>query len=159
MVNYVRAMTTEHNEVTYHFNVAPPESTHQSALRILKTKDGRHFVGKMKKASVKQWETLWRIELRKQRPAKPIAKGVPVRLVVALFYTPPASRPCKDIEWKVTKPDADNVVKAMIDCMVDEGYMETDQQVVDLRVMKMEWDRGGFVEVIAGISKPFLPRG
>ena len=116
-----------------HFNIDPPETTHQAALRILKTKDGRQFVGKMKGSKAKN-----------------------VQVVFGLFYKSCKSRPCKDIQWKTTKPDADNVVKTMLDCLVEEGYIATDQQVADLRVMKMEWDHGGFVEVLIQPCTPFL---
>lgn len=151
-------MSTPSTQVTYHFNIDPPESTHQSALRILKTRDGRQFIGKMKTSKVKNWEGQWRAELKKHKPKFPVMKGTPTRLIIALFYVPPKSRPCPDIEWKVTKPDADNVVKVMIDCMVEEGYLMTDQQVCDVRVMKMEWDKGGFVEVIMEECTPFIPQ-
>lgn len=149
-------MTTPSTQKTYHFNIDPPASTHQSALRILKTRDGRQFVGKMKTSKVKNWEGQFRAELLKQRPKFPILSHTPVRLIFALFYVPPKSRPCKEIEWKVTKPDADNVVKVMMDALVAEGYIQADQQVADLRVMKMEWDKGGFVELIIEECAPFV---
>ena len=149
-------MTTPSTQKTYHFNIDPPTTTHQSALRILKTRDGRQFVGKMKTSKVKNWEGQFRAELLKQKPKFPILSHTPVRLIFALFYVPPKSRPCKEIEWKVTKPDADNVVKVMMDSLVAEGYIQADQQVADLRVMKMEWDKGGFVELIIEECSPFV---
>ena len=139
-----------------HFNIDPPETTHQAALRILKTKDGRQFVGKMKGSKAKNFEGQWRAEIRPKRPKFPIPAGTPVQVVFGLFYKSCKSRPCKDIQWKTTKPDADNVVKTMLDCLVEEGYIATDQQVADLRVMKMEWDHGGFVEVLIQPCTPFL---
>ena len=110
----------------------------------------------MKNAKVKNWEGQFRAELRKQKPKFPIPSHTPVRLIFALFYVPPKSRPCKEMEWKVTKPDADNVVKVMMDCLVEEGYIQTDQQVSDLRVMKLEWDKGGFIEVMLSQPSPFV---
>jgi Holliday junction resolvase RusA-like endonuclease len=56
----------------------------------------------------------------------------------------------------VTKPDADNVVKVMMDSLVAEGYIQADQQVADLRVMKLEWDKGGFIELIIDQPAPFV---
>lgn len=139
-----------------HFNIDPPDTTHQAALRILKTKDGRQFVGKMKGSKAKNFEGQWRAEIRPKRPKFPIEKGTPVRVVFGLFYKSCKSRPCKEIQWKTTKPDADNVIKTMLDCLVEEGYIATDQQVADLRVMKLEWDHGGFVEVLIQPCTPFL---
>lgn len=140
---------------TLHFDIAPPETTHQSALRILKTKDGRQFVGKMKKSDAKKWETAFLTILAAQKPKAPMFAGKPIRVIVGLFYIPPKCRPCKEIEWKTTKPDADNVVKTILDCLVIAGYIEADQKIADLRVMKLEWDRGGFTEVMIDECKPF----
>ena len=141
---------------TLHFDIPPPDTTHQSALRILKTKDGRSFVGKMKKSDAKKWETAFLAKLALQKPKVTYFAGKPLRIIVALFYQPPKCRPCKDIEWKTTKPDADNVVKTILDCLVTAGYIEGDQKIADLRVMKLEWDRGGFTEVMVDECKPFL---
>jgi Holliday junction resolvase RusA-like endonuclease len=134
--------------VTFHFNVPPPESTHQAALRILKNKSGKMFVGKMKKSKTVNWKNTFRSALAYQRPKTPLFAGQPLRLIVGLFYKPPASRPCPELEWKVTKPDADNVVKVILDSLVDCGYIEADQKIADLRVMKLEWDHGNFMEIM-----------
>lgn len=143
--------------ITFHFNIDPPESTHQAALRILKNKAGKMFVGKMKTSDAKKWETAFRSALAYQRPKEPIFKGEPLRVIVGLFYKPPASRKCPEIEWKTTKPDADNVVKVILDSLVDCGYIEADQKIADLRIMKLEWEQGGFVEVMVDRCSPFLP--
>lgn len=145
--------------ITYHFDIAPPETTHQSALRILKNKAGKMFVGKMKKSDAKKWEAAFQTTLAYRKPAQPLYKGAPVRIIVALFYKPPASRKCKEIEWKTTKPDADNVVKTILDSLVDSGYIEADQKIADLRVMKLEWDFGGFIEVMIGECLEFSQCG
>ncbi len=141
--------------ITYHFDIAPPESTHQAALRILKNKAGKMFVGKMKKSDAKKWEDAFRSVLAYKRPKEPLHKDKPLRLIVGLFYKPPKSRKCPEIEWKTTKPDADNVVKVILDSLVDCGYIEADQKIADLRVMKLEWDHGGFVEVMVDACSPF----
>lgn len=139
----------------FHFDIEPPATTHQSALRIMRRRDGTSFVGKMKKSDAKIWETKFGIELKKQKPDKPLAFGKPIKVTVGLFYKPPACRPCRDIEWKVTKPDADNVVKIILDQMVEHGYIEADQKIAHLNIMKLEWDAGGFMEVIIDECHPF----
>ena len=115
------------------------------------------FVGKMKKSKVKNWEAAFSLALAKDRPAEPIGLGQPLRVIVALFYNPPASRKAKTCNWKVTKPDADNAVKVILDALVTQRYIEADQKIADLRVMKLEWDHGGFIEVMIGPCDPFLP--
>jgi Holliday junction resolvase RusA-like endonuclease len=145
---------------TLHFDIAPPETTHQAALQILKNKQtGKMFVGKMKKSDAKKWETAFLTLLAVNKPKAPYFSGKPLRIIVALFYLPPKCRPCKEIEWKTTKPDADNVVKTILDCLVIAGYIEADQKIADLRVMKLEWDKGGFTEVMIDGCQPFsLPQ-
>jgi Holliday junction resolvase RusA-like endonuclease len=143
---------------TYHFDIAPPETTHQAALQILKNKQtGKMFVGKMKKSDAKKWEAQFHLLLKTKKPKEPLFKDKPIRVIVALFYQPPKCRPCKNIEWKTTKPDADNVVKTILDSLVTCGYIEADQKIADLRVMKLEWDKGGFTEVMIGEATPFIP--
>lgn len=143
---------------TYHFDIAPPETTHQAALQILKNKQtGKMFVGKSKKSDAKKWEALFHLLLKVKKPKEPLFKDKPLRVIIALFYIPPKCRPCKNIEWKTTKPDADNVVKTILDSLVACGYIEADQKIADLRVMKLEWDKGGFTEVMIGEATPFVP--
>jgi len=139
----------------YHFDIDPPATTHQSALRIMKRKDGTSFVGKMKKSDAKVWETKFELELKKQKPEEFLCEGKPIKITVGLFYKPPACRPCRDIEWKVTKPDADNVVKIILDQLVKSGYIEADQKIAHLNIMKLEWDAGGFIELMIDECKPF----
>jgi Holliday junction resolvase RusA-like endonuclease len=139
----------------YHFAIDPPTSTHQSALRIIRKKNGASFVGKYTKSDVKKWENAFKLLLKAKKPKNTYKSGTPVRLVFGLFYKAPQSRPCPTVQWKTTKPDADNVVKVMMDALVSEGYIETDQQVAELRIMKLEWEQGGFVEIMISEAEPW----
>jgi Holliday junction resolvase RusA-like endonuclease len=116
--------------------IEPPTSTHQAALRILKTRDGRQFVGKMKNNKITNWSKQFALHL--QKPEKPM-EG-PVRVYIRLYYTPPKYllpkiNKCK-ILVKTTKPDVDNVVKAILDEFTKFEYWVDDSQVWAITVEK-----------------------
>ena len=50
--------------------------------------------------------------------------------------------------WRATRPDADNAVKLVLDCMTKHGYWGDDSQVASLTVQKFRSDTasGIFVE-------------
>lgn len=124
-------------------DMEPPTSTHQSALRIIKPKGRPAFIGKYDKSDVVKWRKEFVDRLKDYRSLWRIEKGKPVHLSIILCYVPPKSRPLKNgaIRPKLTKPDLDNVSKAIIDGMVEAGCFETDEQVFSIRVCKVEWER------------------
>lgn len=116
--------------------IEPPTSTHQANLRVLKTKDGRLFVGKMKKNKVTEWCSVFSSYIEKVD--KPIES--PVRVYIRLYYTPPKYllpkiNKCK-ILVKTTKPDVDNVVKSILDEFTKANYWVDDSLVWCITVEK-----------------------
>jgi Holliday junction resolvase RusA-like endonuclease len=122
--------------------MSPPTSTHQSALRIIKPKGRPPFIGKYVKSEIQKWKNEFLEKLRAYKNIYKIEKGKPVHLAIILSYLPPKSRPIKDgkVRPKVTKPDADNVSKTIIDSLVEAGLFETDEQIFSLRITKVEWE-------------------
>lgn len=59
-----------------------------------------------------------------KRPEKPMVG--PIRLVVKWLF-PKGKR--RDGEWKITKPDTDNLQKLLKDCMTAVGFWKDDAQV------------------------------
>lgn len=55
------------------------------------------------------------------KPEKPFSKAT--RLITKWFY--PATKH-KDGEWKITKPDTDNSIKLLKDCMASVGFFTND---------------------------------
>ena len=53
--------------------------------------------------------------------------------------------------WRATRPDADNAVKLVLDCMTRHGYWADDSQVASLTIQKFRSDTpsGIFVEYFA----------
>ena len=64
--------------------------------------------------------------LGKHRPEKPL-QG-PLRLVTKWVFPATAGHPPNT--WKATRPDTDNLVKLIKDCMTAEGFWKDDAQVV-----------------------------
>ena len=71
---------------------------------------------------------LW---LSQHKPVRPLTG--PVRLECHWMFRARSARPGT---WKYTRPDVDNLMKLMQDCMTKTGFWEDDSQIVDLRVTK-----------------------
>jgi|694.fasta_scaffold46918_10 Holliday junction resolvase RusA-like endonuclease len=118
--------------------IEPPTSTHQANLRVLKTKTGRLFVGKMKKNKVTKWVDQMRPYLVRGKPLQPMEGAV--RVCIRLYYTSPKYllpkiNKCKELV-KTTKPDVDNVVKVILDEMTKCGYWLDDSQIWCITIEK-----------------------
>ena len=70
--------------------------------------------------------------LCKHKPYKPIEGAVELT-VMWLF---PKGKSHKHGEWRITKPDTDNLQKMLKDCMTRVGFWNDDAQVVSERVQK-----------------------
>lgn len=126
----------------------PPPPTHQAALRILKTRDGRQFIGKMAKSSAKKWSNaatlLIKSEFNKQ-DGKTI--GGPVAVFIKFFYkhTKDSERAAKrsgcNLIRKSTRPDVDNLAKSVLDSLVDAGVVKDDGLIYHLSLQKFYCER------------------
>ena len=72
--------------------------------------------------AAEQWY-LW--GLRSSRPSAPLEGAV----ILSVEFRFPAGRDHKDGEPKITRPDTDNMVKALKDCMTRLGFWTDDAQV------------------------------
>lgn len=78
-------------------------------------------------------ENVFKLALKPHRPKEP--SEVAIRLDVWLTFSIAAPKRLWGT-WKITRPDVDNYVKTLIDCMTQTGFWTDDAQVVDLRVRK-----------------------
>ena len=85
-------------------------------------------------------ERIFRIALKPYRPKQPSEK--PIRLDIWLTFSIKSPKRLWGT-WKPTKPDADNYVKAFIDQMAGDFFID-DAQVVDLRVRKTYAEKASF---------------
>ncbi len=83
--------------------------------------------------------------LDKHKPDEPL-EG-PISLNVLWLF--PRGKRHKNGEWRITKPDTDNLEKLLKDCMTATGYWKDDAQVVRETVEKRWSDEpcGIYIEV------------
>lgn len=91
------------------------------------------------------WKAIVALASRPHRPASPLAG--PVLLHIA-FYLPRPKRLCRKRDpsgpvWCTSKPDFDNLAKAVADVCTNEGWWRDDSQVVDSRTTKHYHAIGG----------------
>lgn len=115
----------------------PPKHTAQASNKILKTKDGRMFVGKMSSSKAKQTQNELMWLLTPHRPKTPFSE--PVKLYVKWVYPFRKAEPKKNrIEGLPcdTRPDVDNLLKLLLDIMTRLGFWIDDSLVYDLHFVK-----------------------
>ena len=85
---------------------------------------------------LKEAKRILRLHLRPFKPKEPI-QG-PIELKVSWLF--PRGKRHKHEEWRVTKPDTDNLQKMLKDVMTDLGFWVDDAQVVKEVVEKLWCD-------------------
>lgn len=78
-----------------------------------------------KKASVREAERVLSWQLKRFVPDEPLTG--PIRLRVEWFFE---LKKQKREEWKITRPDLDNLEKGLLDVMTDLGFWRDDSQIV-----------------------------
>jgi Holliday junction resolvase RusA-like endonuclease len=139
-------------------NIEPIRTTHQADLRILKTKDGRQFIGKMANSGIKAWIRNFKDALLKEDrviPDKPFTGP----LEVSVYFGFPNIQADKGkVMPMTTKPDADNLTKSVLDAMTDMGFWGDDSQIVYLHICKFRTPSpfvGAVISPCTYIDKPF----
>ena len=100
--------------------INPPTVTHQEkSIRVHKGKPIVYEPPVLQDARAKL-----RAHLARHRPEQPMTGGV--RLLVKWCF--PRGRHL-DGEYRITKPDTDNLQKLLKDCMTSEGFWKDDAQV------------------------------
>ena len=98
-----------------------PTVTHQEkAVRVVKGKPIFYEPSKLKEARAKLTA-----HLTAHRPAQPLRGAV--RLLVKWHF--PCGKSHRDGEYRITRPDTDNLQKLLKDCMTAAGFWKDDAQV------------------------------
>ncbi len=127
----------------FRVDLEPIRTTHQTDLRILRTKDGRQFIGKTSKSKVKLWGQEFALLARKHKPEIPLQGPLWLRLVFGF----PLNKGDKGKSCAHTaKPDWDNLPKTVCDVLTKECFWHDDSQIVLGQVMKIR-TKTPFVEV------------
>ena len=121
----------------------PPRSTHQSGSTILKGKDGRYFVGKNKKG--KQVANELYIIAMQGRPSEPFTGALSLTIAFCFPYRKAETKLNKGKQHlpHTSRPDCDNLAKALIDAMQKANWFKDDAIVNELRVTKCYSQRQG----------------
>lgn len=131
------------------------------AGRQVRTRGGKAFVHTFTPSRVQEWED--NIALFAQKAAASCGwvrpeRDTPLRVDVD-YHFPRGSARKRDV-WKVSKPDKDNLDKAVLDALVWSGVIVCDQQVVDGRTRKLiddDW-QGALIRITPADS-PVIPAG
>lgn len=122
--------------------VEPIRATAQSAGRIVRTKDGRMFIAKFQKGSLRRFEESLMAEIHAQMSRlypdfSTPDRSVPVSAWIG-FSFPPLKHNVKQKkpQPKTTRPDLDNMAKSMIDCLTKCRLLADDSQITTLTLTK-----------------------
>lgn len=110
--------------------ITPPTSTAQmKQVRVVKGKPVFYDPPAVKKA-----RNALTAHLALHKPDKPIGGGISLR-VLWLF---PKGKSHRNGEWRITKPDTDNLQKLLKDCMTRCGFWKDDAQVAR-EIIEKRW--------------------
>lgn len=123
----------------------PPTVTHQEKkITVVNGKPVVYEPPELKAARAK-----FRDHLAQYRPVKPLEGAV--RLMVKWCF--PRRRPYLEGEYRITRPDTDNLQKLLKDCMTVCGYWADDAQVCSEVVEKFWSDKPGIFVSVMEIPK------
>ena len=127
--------------MNFFMNMVPPTATAQEhKVRVVK---GRPLY--YDPPQVKEAKALLIGNLRRYKPGKPLEGAVSLT-TIWLF---PRGKSHKNGEWRITKPDTDNLQKLLKDCMTKVGFWKDDAQVCFEQVGKLWVDvpSGVYIEI------------
>lgn len=108
-------------QIQFFLPMKPPTVTHQQKRTT--TKNGKQY--HYEDERLKEARAKFLAYLSKHVPDKPLAGGV--RLITKWCY--PITGKHQDGDYKLTKPDTDNMIKLFKDVMTDLGFWKDDAQV------------------------------
>lgn len=110
-------------EIEFFMPMVPPSVTHQTqAITVAKGKPRVYDTPELKEAREKLTA-----HLAKHRPAQKLTGAIKLTTV----WVWPAANGHAAGDWKLTKPDTDNMVKLLKDCMTRLGFWKDDSQVAN----------------------------
>lgn len=136
----IRARREEKTGMQFFLDIDPPTATAQEQKTTVRGGVPRKYDPK----SVKDAKMLLRETLRPFKP--PIPLDGPLSLYVEWRF--PTGKSHHDGEWKITRPDTDNLQKGLKDCMTREGFWVDDSRVC-AEIVKKTWSAmpGIYVEI------------
>lgn len=123
----------------------PPTVTHQQKGIVMVKGKPMFF----EKAEVKAARNKFMAALAPHKPA--VAYQPPIRLVVKFCF--PNGNTHRDGEYRITKPDTDNLLKLFKDCMADSGFFKDDCHVASEHCEKFWAETSGIWVHVAEIKE------
>lgn len=134
-------------EQKFWINCVPPKSTHQSALRIFKMKNGRQFIGRDSKGLA--------VDRMLQKLLLPFKPSVPldsaIDLSIRWVFPYRKNEPKKNRQAPlpcITRPDADNLTKGLLDAMTKVGFWKDDSLIFRIQFEKLFSENSGIGVII-----------
>jgi Holliday junction resolvase RusA-like endonuclease len=132
------------SELSFFVNIIPTKSTHQSSLRVLRSRSGRFFVGKFSKSPIKRWVSEFSEKISKFKPDAPFDGPMEVEIEFRFPYNKSAPRKIVNTDtWKTTRPDLDNMEKVILDTLASDGFIVDDSLIVSKITRKMHSPKVG----------------
>ena len=117
--------------MNFFLNMIPPTVTAQT--RRVAVQNGKIMFYKSKR--LKDARALFVEALKPEAPEVPM-EGAVALTVTWKFLT----KSHKEGEWRITRPDTDNLQKLLKDCMTEVGYWKDDSQVC-VEIISKVWSR------------------
>ena len=119
------------SDIRFFLRIEPDISklTHQNGVKPFVLPNGKASIHKTRE--LENLEAFYISHLKSQAPETPWE--CPIRLTTAWYFLKPKGKKGK---FKLTKPDTDNLIKTLKDCMKRAGYFVDDALVVVETTMK-----------------------
>lgn len=128
------------DKIEFFLEGTPPRATHQEkGVTIRFGKGGKPYPVFFDRKGVKEARKAFLYTLPEYAPDYPWEGAI--RLETLWLY--PRNGKHKEREPKITKPDTDNMIKLLKDCMTESGFWLDDAQVADERIAKAWSDTPG----------------
>lgn len=112
----------------------------QARARAFARKVGGRYIARVYDAgTAENWKALVASAAKPMQPSVPLEGPIGVQV---LFALPRPKGRCRKRDpagpiWCTTRPDSDNLAKAVVDCLTQLGWWHDDAQIVSLLVSKM----------------------
>ena len=116
----------------FDLDMLPPRTTSQQKGERIVGRGKNAYIHHYQKPKVEAAQNQYIANLLRHRPEEPITG--PVKMIVEFRHR--ASTKKQHGTPKTTRPDTDNMVKLLKDCMTKCGFWDDDSQVYDERVIK-----------------------
>lgn len=150
--------TTEHS---IHILGEPPRQTHQSRIRAYKIGKFCRIVKAKPDAATKAIEAAIITDITELRGEQPYLypHGMPV--TVSIFWDFAYPKSAKEGQrkywtWRTQRPDLDNLSKSILDALTAARAWADDNQVVDLRLVKLNSPQPGLTIKLREATIPLV---